>query len=1135
MKEVFLLALAWLFLLPPVVEIKAEQYNLSVAGTLSQKVGTGDLSLMKELTIVGKMNASDFAYIREYAKEVLVLDLRGATFPEGVLPSQACYGMEKLKSVVFPFELEAIGDGAFEGTDLEGLLLLPVGLKKIGVGAFGGCKRLNGTLDIPVTVETLGGKAGNGLRGAFYGCAGIEEVVIPAGSKMTRIGDEAFKDCSGLKRLRFPKTVTAIGSGAFAGCKELSGVLDLVAVKIIDGYRSVYPESQGAFEGCEKLEGVNLDPDVLEQIGSRAFKNCSSLQGGVYLHASVQKNSIEVFEGTQMDVHILESSFIRSDNGTGSYPWSTTYSNFAQAVNLQEGHDSRYFFMEGNHEVPETQYIESEHIAFFGGYTGNELWSEQPQGGESRLALSPAAEGSEALVFDHNWDIPLQIDVRNITIDGLTVVKKATGNWEGAKIHNASFYSEAELSGDMTFSGNFVYNTFSSLGRVTLKGVTLNPVASNGYEEALVFTELVVGDDVLQIDCPLFTNGERTILATRGENRPPVNYFHHTVGGRDLLETEEVRFEWQREGELNKLRMITKSPLTISTVKEGVPVLSYGESFRLGVKFSEAVERATEWTSSRRDIVSVDATGYVTAKEVPSDATVTVTAPQVGAEKAISSSCRVYVAGIKMKAVNPRVMAPLGSARFRADVLPENLPDKRLIWSVSDTSLAKIDSVSGIVKAGKRMGYVTVTARLRANERVSTSHEIYIAPVSAVLEPHFASTEPLLQGKSYGFALRVEPSIEQTGIEVSYKVSDNTVVTLHGDSIKALSPGTAVITASIPQGPKDTLRATLTVRVINPVTKIEIEDYLAVGLGDVFTLPVAVYPNDAEVETLTWKSDNPEVVRVGEDGVLEGLKMGRAQVIATTGNGSSDTCEVKVGANKVQISVRSLNLQEGKSYGLSVSFVPVLAQDEVEWFTSDSLVAVVDVKGEVKATGVGKAWITASTGGRRDTCEVNVTLSSSSTSFYLMEKYKEVGEGSVFTLTLINTTGKDVTWLTDHPEIATVSGGVVTPKQEGSAIIKAVSSDGSSRASECVVSVRKSLSTGKVIEEEVQVYYADGALYIKGVEGQEIYIANLAGQRKASLSTSTGQSVYAIALHKGVYLLYTVKGAKQVIHKFTVR
>ncbi|MDR2791122.1 MAG: leucine-rich repeat domain-containing protein [Tannerellaceae bacterium] len=543
MKKAFLLVLIGLFL-ANAHEVKSEHYTLAASGTLSQQVTPSKLADITELKVSGKVGVADFDYIRKTAGKLLALDLQDATLDNGLLPDKACYGMTSLSTIVLPFFAEKIGDSVFIGTNIKGQLYLPAGLKHIGVAAFAGCAGLTGTLDIPSSVTILEDAIDH--KGAFYGCSGLEALDIPVDSKLTHIGAGSFNGCSGLKSVLLPKSITSIGGGAFAGCTGwCAEKVDLSHVRSIGGYEQGLKGTFGAFEGCEALEGIRIDPNVLVRIGNRAFKGCSSLKGAVSIHFTVLNESSETFDGTLLDVQSIVSSYIRPDDGTqegDGRSWETAYIDFGEAVGLREGRDDRFFFMEGHH-MADRQYFESEYVALMGGYDGTERWGEEPRGGESRLSIAPSDNG-DVLVFDYNWDIPLQIDIQNIAVDGLTIMKQAEGNWQGAKITNATFYSPVSIDGEVTFQGDLKLDgTFTPTGKVIMDNVTFSPSLWDEYDETTgIFTGLSLSElsiiDSFVINFPMFKVGERTILTTKEYSRPPLSYFRHTVNGHLLSSSE---------------------------------------------------------------------------------------------------------------------------------------------------------------------------------------------------------------------------------------------------------------------------------------------------------------------------------------------------------------------------------------------------------------------------------------------------------------------------------------------------------------------------------------------------------------------------------------------------------------------
>ena len=141
---------------------------------------------------------------------------------------------------------------------------------------------------------------------AFHNCSSLRSVEIP--SSVTTIGAHAFDGCSGLKSVTFGENsqLTSIGSYAFRGCNGLTSVFigdieawcsidfygmdsnplyyahnlylngELVTELVIpDGVKSI---GSSAFEGCSGLISVTFgENSQLTSIGSSAFEGCSGL------------------------------------------------------------------------------------------------------------------------------------------------------------------------------------------------------------------------------------------------------------------------------------------------------------------------------------------------------------------------------------------------------------------------------------------------------------------------------------------------------------------------------------------------------------------------------------------------------------------------------------------------------------------------------------------------------------------------------------------------------------------------------------------------------------------------------------------------------------------------------------------
>ena len=128
---------------------------------------------------------------------------------------------------------------------------------KIGDNAFKDCTNLT-AVTIPNSVKTIGGSA-------FQGCSSLTSINIP--SSVTSIEGNAFNGCSDLTSIDIPNSVTSIGGNAFLGCSSLTS---------IDIPNSVTSIEVGEFAYCTNLTSINI-PNSVTSIGGSAFRDCTSL------------------------------------------------------------------------------------------------------------------------------------------------------------------------------------------------------------------------------------------------------------------------------------------------------------------------------------------------------------------------------------------------------------------------------------------------------------------------------------------------------------------------------------------------------------------------------------------------------------------------------------------------------------------------------------------------------------------------------------------------------------------------------------------------------------------------------------------------------------------------------------------
>ena len=191
--------------------------------------------------------------------------LTAVTLPEGVknIGDMAFAWCSNLASVILPKSLTSIGEWAFADCKSLTSISLPDNILTVGSGAFSDCGNIE--IDVPGTTGNRpeNFEIENGSLVKYTGIGG--NVIVPNG--VTKIGGDAFKNCSSLTSVTLPKGVTSIGDSAFYGCGNLMS---------IDLPESVTSIADHAFSGCKRLMSIKI-PESLNSIGDWAFSDCTAL------------------------------------------------------------------------------------------------------------------------------------------------------------------------------------------------------------------------------------------------------------------------------------------------------------------------------------------------------------------------------------------------------------------------------------------------------------------------------------------------------------------------------------------------------------------------------------------------------------------------------------------------------------------------------------------------------------------------------------------------------------------------------------------------------------------------------------------------------------------------------------------
>ncbi len=217
------------------------------------------------------------------------------------IPASLFNGCSSLTNISIPASVTSIGEKAFYNTAYyndtnnwendalyidsclievkttkSGAYSIKQGTTCIADYAFSNCSSLKG-VETPDSLTAIGNYA-------FYNCSSLRRMELS--NKVTSIGDYAFYNCSSLTEMLIPAGVTSIGDYVFYSCSSLTEMVIPTGVTSIGNY---------VFYGCSNLADIEIS-DNITIIGNYAFYNCSSLTG-IVIPAGVTSIGSYAFNG----------------------------------------------------------------------------------------------------------------------------------------------------------------------------------------------------------------------------------------------------------------------------------------------------------------------------------------------------------------------------------------------------------------------------------------------------------------------------------------------------------------------------------------------------------------------------------------------------------------------------------------------------------------------------------------------------------------------------------------------------------------------------------------------------------------------------------------------------------------------
>lgn len=394
--------------------------------------------------------------------------------------------------------------------------------------------------------------------------------------------------------------------------------------------------------------------------------------------------------------------------------------------------------------------------------------------------------------------------------------------------------------------------------------------------------------------------------------------------------------------------------------------------------------------------------------------------------------------------------------------------DKTVTWNSTNPNAVTVDN--GVVTAVGE-GSSTVTATV--GEKVATINYTVRIPLESIT---INGDETLSKNEEKTLTVTYNPTNTTDNKTVDWESSNPEIVSIDSTGkITGKKGGTAKITATV-----GNVKAEKEVKVVVPIESVSLSGDDSILKGETKRLTATINPEDTtDDKTITWSSDDENVLFIDQNGQMRGIKEGTANVKAVVA-GKETTKQITV--NEIHIDSITIDgdqefeMVKNQTKNLSAKINPDNTTDDdknITWTSNKEDVAKVDNNGKVTALKEGEATITAKVGTHETSVKVNVKEIHID-SVVINELDDEFTRGDEFkfsaSYTPENTTdeNKTVEWSSSNTDVGTIDqeGNFVALKEGTTTITAKI---GNIKAEREVTVIENHVDDFKLLQEEGEV------------------------------------------------------------------
>ena len=353
--------------------------------------------------------------------------------------------------------------------------------------------------------------------------------------------------------------------------------------------------------------------------------------------------------------------------------------------------------------------------------------------------------------------------------------------------------------------------------------------------------------------------------------------------------------------------------ITITPAELSITKIGSVKKLNASIEPSLATDQAILWKSDHPEIAAVSNKGAVMAVSKGTAIITAMAADGSGVSKSVTVTVTdsdvtdpVKVSSIVLEPDTLTFNKLNTKKTIRASVQPEDADNKNIEWSSNNETVATVSQTGEVTAKANGTAKITATAadgsgvKAEAEVEVNDPDEVPAVKVTKItFSPKSLTFDKI--GDKKTITATVLPA-DAANKNLTWSSDNETVATVsQTGEVTAKANGTAKITAAAMDGSNVKAEARVIVNDPDAAPEIKVtsivldpESLTFDKIGEEKMIEAQVKPSNASNLNVVWKSENEDIAKVSEEGVVTSVADGETKIIAEAADGSGVEAEAAV-------------------------------------------------------------------------------------------------------------------------------------------------------------------------------------------------------------------------------------------------